>query len=379
MHLLSNNPFEINLNMKEMKSHLDFIAKKVEERAKIMCPSISASELERRMPSFGMLLNRVQGTDTNAEVCKDANGKPVFTSGFLDADFISSTALAKGIVGEFVTSLANNYIPFGEIMKEYYAHSYKYSLELPASCTYAKWESGEACNFELSTDHTTSDYHLGVSLKTCPGSPLWPYVSITCQGPACSSLATFCDDESDCAGESVTCDKKILDSLPYTAFGADKAEVKTLLKLAQLLDDGDDAQEKGPLKKMYGGLVRRWRQLELLVLGAVGQRGRLDESLKMGVCVPKNGLPTLDLNGKIDAKSIKVDAIDATLSVKEKAMKQRITSCTAKGCSNPVMLVGNTLCDTECNVEECGWDGGDCKMWENTKQPADKWRLTEDR
>lgn len=35
-----------------------------------------------------------------------------------------------------------------------------------------------------------------------------------------------------------------------------------------------------------------------------------------------------------------------------------LQACTLKGCTQTSL--GNNVCNAECNIAECGWDGGDC-------------------
>ena len=223
VHLLNKNPLEMNINLVEVKKHLDFFAAQVEARAKIHCPLITESEIERRMPTFGMLLNRAHGVGGDDTVCVDSDGKPVFARTLFNADLLSATLLNGGIMGANALKSTGHASSF-----------YAMGLETPETCTYESWKQGGACAFQLSHDLATSDYTIGVSMKKCPDSHIWPYISLTCSGPACSSIGTFCDDESDCGGANVECKQDLFDNLPYKAFGATKEDVMKLLKYSQV-------------------------------------------------------------------------------------------------------------------------------------------------
>jgi hypothetical protein len=139
----------------------------------------------------------------------------------------------------------------------------------------------------------------------------------------------------------------------------------------QLLDDKDDAKSVGG--KLYGGLVRRWKQLELILLGAVGQRGTASDGVSVGMCVPK-----ADFKLELGNNTVVVDTVPLT-----DPLAERVAECIAKNCTNPAWLVGNGKCDDgheagapDCNNAECQWDGGDCAMWANSGAPVANWHRT---
>jgi hypothetical protein len=81
-------------------------------------------------------------------------------------------------------------------------------------------------------------------------------------------------------------------------------------------------------------------------------------------CVPEEFRNQGSVSNLGEELKKKLDAFDTTLGAESSGTLAAANACVAKGCD--VQAVGDWICDSKCNNQECHWDAGDCDL------PADR-------
>jgi hypothetical protein len=122
--------------------------------------------------------------------------------------------------------------------------------------------AGEGCLLKMPFS-TTADSYLQVAVDTCDAKLVRPFVSITCVGPLCASLAKPCDSQSQCGGLNCASIDGFLDNR-LSEYSADLRSGAESLKLFN--PEKDDAAcltsvtgTKGlGLFSSFGGFFRKY-------------------------------------------------------------------------------------------------------------------------
>ena len=95
---------------------------------------------------------------------------------------------------------------------------------------------------------------------------------------------------------------------------------------------------------------------------------RLSNQLKF--CVPEEMRFSYNTLSELGEKlGKKLDAFDTTEGSESSETTTAANACHSKGCD--VQQVGDWICDTKCNNQECHWDGGDCDLPDSRKINSD--------
>lgn len=168
----SQQLWRTGLDASLLKNLWDFVVQRVQARVKCHCPSLTDLQVQTHFNgSFASILQWFDLTKTNP-----ATGLP-------NCQNNAATA--------FTTDVA--------------AQGDGFSVPLPtASCSYESWAAGEPClvqmpmpglggvTFQFAFDHCANPA-MGLAESNVP------YVSVTCQGPACADFMVPCNNNNDCS------------------------------------------------------------------------------------------------------------------------------------------------------------------------------------
>jgi hypothetical protein len=194
LRLLSGTPAELHFDLSWVKTFLDVTFGQIKERAKIKCPSITDKEIRRRfMPSVDMMIDRFLDPPASNAALETFTCPGLFAESLIPGEsaFFMLIRHISGYGGDGVCQGSDVDLVDVKGMR-------------PSSCTRTTWDAGEGCLAKVVTGPKVARISAELAIDKCSETSIWPYISVTCGGEACSKIFMPCTSSTQC-GTGLTC------------------------------------------------------------------------------------------------------------------------------------------------------------------------------